>query len=71
MAALPTVDVRDMLCAQALAVVGRAVEALHHGERLDVRYNAEDVRRDLWLWATDRGHRISSPQEETLRIERG
>ncbi len=34
------VDVRDMLCAQALAVVARAAGALPHGEALEVFCNA-------------------------------
>ena len=49
-------DVRDMLCAQALAVIGRSAESLQAEEALDVVYNTEDVRRDLLIWARDRGY---------------
>ena len=48
------VDVRDMLCAQALAVVARAVERAQGGP-VDVAYNTDDVRRDLTVWARERG----------------
>ena len=50
------VDVRDMLCAQALAVVGGALKRLAPGEPVDIQYNAADVREDLVRWAADRGH---------------
>lgn len=40
-----------MLCAQALALVAQAVAKLHSGDTLIVRYNTEDVRRDLVVWA--------------------
>ena len=55
MGALQTVDVRDMLCAQALALVAQAVAKLHSGEALAVRYNTEDVRHDLLVWAREQG----------------
>ena len=51
----PTVDVRDMLCAQALAVVGGALKRLAPGEPVVIQYNAADVREDLVRWAADRG----------------
>ena len=67
-----TIDVRDMLCAQALAVVGQAAESLQAGEVLDVMYNTEDVRRDLLIWARDRRYDacpVTRPASETvLRI---
>ena len=68
--AAETVDVRDMLCAQALAVVARAVEPLSHGEIVSILYNAEDVRHDLIVWAQDRGHAIHAVEASSLRLER-
>ena len=64
------VDVRDMLCAQALAVVARAVESLNGEQRLEVLYNAEDVKRDLLVWAQDRGHRIEDAKHGRLHLGR-
>ena len=64
------VDVRDMLCAQALAVVARAIESLHGGQHLDILYNAEDVKRDLLVWAQDRGHAVRAVEASRLRFER-
>ena len=63
-----TIDVRDMLCAQALAVVGHAAESLKVGEALDIVYNAEDVRRDLLIWARDRGCDSRPVSDTALRI---
>ena len=57
------VDVRDMLCAQALAVVAGAWAHGGVSETLAVSYNAEDVRRDLCAWAGDR--RLVVRQEAT------
>lgn len=51
-----TVDVRDMVCAQALAVVAKALAAVPAGGTATVFYNAEDVRRDVLAWASDRGY---------------
>lgn len=65
-----TVDVRDMLCAQALAVVARAAARLRAGQPLRIRYNAEDVKRDLLLWAGERGYPVSDAGAATLVIER-
>ena len=65
-----TIDVRDMLCAQALAVVAKAAEALPSGGLFAVRYNAEDVRRDLLAWALDRGHQVNPVDSTTLRLRR-
>ena len=68
-----TVDVRDMLCAQALAVVARAVAALEIGQAAGVRYNAEDVRQDLVSWACELGHPVQALAGEpsVLRMTRG
>ena len=70
MDARTSVNVRDMLCAQALAVVARAVDRLADGEALDVLYSTEDVKRDLLVWARDRGHQIGDSGSLRLRIER-
>ena len=65
-----SVDVRDMLCAQALAIVAQAVERLKLGEHLELLYNAEDVKHDLLVWAKDRGHVVHEFGSAVLRIER-
>ena len=70
MGAPSTADVRDMLCAQALAVVARAAARLAAGETLRVRYNAADVRRDLVLWAQERGYALAEPEPELLQFQR-
>lgn len=65
-----TVDVRDMLCAQALAVVARAMGRLSVGRALEVTHDAEDVRRDVTLWAKERGHTVQAVSARTLWIVR-
>ena len=70
MAPAISVDVRDMLCAQALAVVAQAMEGLKAAEAAEVLYNAEDVRRDLLVWAQDRGYPAREAGVRVLRIER-
>lgn len=50
------VDVRDMLCAQALALVAQAMDRVPEGHALTIFYNTEDVRRDLLAWAREKGH---------------
>ena len=64
------VDVRDMVCAQALAVLAHAMGGLAAGQSLDLLYNAEDVKRDVLAWARDRGHRVNEPGPETLRLQK-
>jgi len=64
------VDVSDMLCAQALALVAQAVARARPGHTVDVRYTTQDVRQDLLVWAESLGHRVSEPEPSTLRIER-
>ena len=68
--AVPLVDVSDMLCAQALALVAQALARVKPGEALDVRYTTQDVKQDLRVWADRLGHRVSEPGAFTLRIER-
>ncbi len=60
-----------MLCAQALAVVAKAVKRLAIGEDLTVRYNTDDVQHDLTIWARDAGHPVEAASPEALRITRG
>lgn len=60
-----------MLCAQALAVVARAVERLAAGASAAVLFNAEDVQRDLILWARERRHRVDIASPTMLRLTRG
>ena len=64
------VDVRDMLCAQALAVVASALEGLVPGTGVDVLYNAEDVKHDLIVWGQDRGHLVEVTGPARLAIQR-
>jgi TusA-related sulfurtransferase len=63
-----TVDVRDMLCAQALAVVAQAAGRLPAGEALEIMYNAEDVKQDLIAWAQQRGRAIQDAGPMRLRL---
>ena len=56
MADVQLLDVREMLCAQALAVVARAMALLGRGRSLAVRYNSEDVKSDLLTWAATQGY---------------
>ena len=65
------VDVRDMLCAQALAVVARAMKPLRAGDALEVLYNAQDVKRDLLVWAKARGHPADASDSTTLCLHKG
>ena len=65
-----TVDVRDMLCAQALALVAQAVARGTAAGEFVVRYNAEDVQRDLLVWAQERGYPARVDGTGALRILR-
>ena len=67
---VPTVDVRDMVCAQALALIARAMRQRQVGEALDIVYNTGDVKRDAVAWAVEQGHRVIEKAGSTLRIER-
>ena len=66
----PMVDVREMLCAQALALVAHALAAMRPGDILEVRYNATDVKHDLVVWAQDRGYPVTEPDGATLQLMR-
>ena len=53
-----TVDVREMLCAQALALVAQALAACPPGTPVRAVYSTDDVRRDLAAWAAERGYEL-------------
>ena len=63
-------DVQDMLCAQALAVVAQAVTDIAAGASVLIRYNSEDVKRDLRVWAAEQGHAGRDTPEGLLEIAR-
>ena len=65
-----TIDVRDMLCAQALAIVAQAVKRVRVGDTLQIVYDAEDVKRDLLAWAADQHQRITEAGQATLQLTR-
>ena len=64
------IDVREMLCAQALALVAQALGRVEIGSLLGVRYGSDDVRQDLVVWARDRGHGVLETGERTLQLTR-
>ncbi|MBI3324304.1 MAG: sulfurtransferase TusA family protein [Candidatus Omnitrophica bacterium] len=68
------VDVRDMLCAQALAHVEAAMRSARPGGLLTVVADAADVVHDLEVWSRERGHALAERKtraEETwLRIRK-
>ena len=61
-----TVDVKDLLCAQALMIVMKAVKEIEPGGTLDITFNSDDVKRDLVTWATELGHTVVSVDEQDL-----
>ena len=63
-----SVDVRQMLCAQALALVARAMAPLEPGRALEVIYDTEDVRQDLLAWAQDRGYAIEQRGADRMAL---
>ena len=60
------VDVQNLLCAQALMVVMKAVKALTPGGTLEITFNSADVQRDLTTWATELGHAVVSVEDRDL-----
>ena len=72
--AAAVVDVRDMLCAQALALVDRTVRQAPARTPVDVIGNSADVRRDVSAWAGSLGHAVVSndgPDDEwRMRVQR-
>lgn len=66
-----TVDVREMLCAQALAVVAQRLGSLQAGQTAAVRYSTDDVQRDLLTWARDRGYSADVAAPGTLQMQIG
>ena len=63
-----TLDVRDMLCAQALALTDRTMKALPAGGVVAVQCNSQDVVRDVQVWAADRGHTVLSTEARDEQI---
>ena len=63
-AATLRLDVRDMLCAQALAAVDRACAPLAVGTSLEIVCNAADVRDDLLVWAREMGHPVMKTADD-------
>ncbi|MBI4342625.1 MAG: hypothetical protein HY599_04605 [Candidatus Omnitrophica bacterium] len=68
MAVTVDVDVRDMLCAQALARVAQAIARGERGSVLRVRYNTDDVRRDLLAWAQEQRVAAQPDGEGCVRL---
>jgi len=66
-----SIDVRDMLCAQALAVVAQQLARLTAGGRVAIQYNTDDVKHDLIAWANDQGHRVDAATPGTLQMTVG
>ena len=66
-----TVDVREMLCAQALAVVAQQIGRLRPEDVAAVYYAADDVQHDLLAWANDRGYQVALIAPGTLHIQLG
>ncbi len=66
-----SIDVRDMLCAQALAVVAQQLARLTAGGRAAIQYNTDDAKHDLIAWANDRGHHVDAATPGTLQITVG
>ena len=64
------VDVREMLCAQALAIVAQAAARLQSGQALDILYDAQDVKQDLRMWAKERSFQVDEPATDRLRLSR-
>jgi TusA-related sulfurtransferase len=67
----PVVDVRDMLCAQALAEIAQAAARLSSGQTLMITYNAEDVKQDAARWAHHQGYRLEEEGPASLRLTVG
>ncbi len=51
-------------------MVAQAVEGLEPGQAVKVSYNAPDVKRDLVVWANDRGHTVQDNAGDRLRVTR-
>lgn len=70
--ALPDVviEVQDMLCAQALAVVAQAASRLQLNQGLLIYYNSKDVGEDLLAWAHTRGYLTDSSNAHIMFLTR-
>lgn len=71
MSGFVTVDVRDMTCAQALALIAQAVARLAAGTSLEVLYSTDDVKADVLVWARDLGHLARDVSPAVLQLEKG
>lgn len=67
---VPVVDVRDMLCAQALAQIAQALDVVAPGQAITILYNAEDIKQDAIIWARERGHEAGPAAANRLTIRR-
>ena len=68
---MTVVNVREMSCAQALALVAKASETLGPSESLEVQFFTEDVRSDLIVWALHKGFGVQDAAKELLRLTKG
>ena len=68
---MTVVNVHDMSCAQALALVAKAADALRPSESLEVQFSTEDVRSDLIIWALSKGFVVQDAAKELLRLTKG
>ena len=64
------IDVRDMLCAQALALASSAMNKLAPGNILQIVFNTSDVKNDLLIWAREKGHAVAQHTGTTLCLTR-
>ena len=60
-------DVKDLLCAQALMVVMKGIKEVESGGTLEITFNSDDVQRDLVTWATELGHDVVSVDDRDLQ----
>ena len=60
-------DVRDLLCAQALMVVMKGIKEVEPGGTLEIAFNSDDVKRDLMTWATELGHTVVSADDQDVQ----
>ena len=64
------IDVRDMVCAQALARLARAARGIPAGDAVEVLCNADDVNRDARVWALTHGFLVEAREPQRLRLTR-
>ena len=64
---LLALDVRDLLCAQALMAAMKGIKEIEPGGTLEITFNSDDVKRDLVTWATELGHAVVSVDDHDLK----